>query len=230
MADYVQEFERRAKDAGYAGDDAKVMLAASLNEQTLIRLDTYVTASFPGQIQGTETMMERLARIPYNSMLNFLKQSSLLDLANQAAGGTKLPTNANVSAQSPPSAPAPRESAAPSGAGAASSSGGFLDTGIFTMTPEAGSPAAGSDGKPAGRKGGRGGRVGGRKDKGKVSGYQPVEVPAHDELMKVYTSSLAMADQAFPPSLCKNPLPMLAAVIGVLNASEASTALPDESK
>ena len=82
MADYAQEFERRAKDASYGEEDAKVMLAASLNEQTLIRLDTYVTASFPGQIHGTETMMERLTRIPYTAMLNFLRQSSLLDLAN----------------------------------------------------------------------------------------------------------------------------------------------------
>lgn len=73
MADYAQEFERRAQDAGYGDEDAKVMLAASLNQQTLIRLDTYVTASFPGRIHGTETMMERLARIPYASMLNFLK-------------------------------------------------------------------------------------------------------------------------------------------------------------
>ncbi len=82
MTDYAQEFERRAKDAGYGEEDAKVILAASLNQQTLIRLDTYVTASFPGQIHGTETMMERLARIPYIAMLTFLKQSSLLDLAS----------------------------------------------------------------------------------------------------------------------------------------------------
>ena len=73
MTDYAQELERRAKDAGYGEEDAKVILAASLNQQTLIRLDTYVTASFPGQIHGTETMMERLARIPYGAMLNFLK-------------------------------------------------------------------------------------------------------------------------------------------------------------
>ena len=53
MADYAQEFERCAKDTGYEGDDAKVLLAASLNESTLIRLDTYMTASFPGTRAGT---------------------------------------------------------------------------------------------------------------------------------------------------------------------------------
>ena len=73
MADYAQEFERRAKDAGYEGEDAKVLLAASLNQTTLVRLDTYVTASFPGTRAGTETIMERLARIPYGAMLAFLK-------------------------------------------------------------------------------------------------------------------------------------------------------------
>jgi hypothetical protein len=65
--------ERRARDAGYEGDDAKVLLAASLNQTTLVRLDTYVTASFPGTRAGTETIMERLARIPYSAMLAFLK-------------------------------------------------------------------------------------------------------------------------------------------------------------
>ena len=48
--------------------------------------------------------------------------------------------------------------------------------------------------------------------------------------MKVYTTGLAMADEAFPPELCANPLPMLAAVIGVLSTSEESPMLPDESK
>ena len=59
-----------------------MLLAASLNESMLIRLVTYVTATFPGHRTGTETIMERLARIPYSAMLAFLKQSSLVDLAN----------------------------------------------------------------------------------------------------------------------------------------------------
>ena len=48
--------------------------------------------------------------------------------------------------------------------------------------------------------------------------------------MKVYTTSLAMATDSFPKPLCRDPLPLLAAVIGVLSESEASPALPDESK
>ena len=48
--------------------------------------------------------------------------------------------------------------------------------------------------------------------------------------MRVYTTSLAMATEAFPTTLCRDPLPLLAAVIGVLGESESSTALPDESK
>jgi hypothetical protein len=68
------------------------------------------------------------------------------------------------------------------------------------------------------------------KGTGKTSGYEPVAVPPAEELMKVYTTSLAMATDAFPKPLCRNPLPLLAAVIGVLGESESSTALPDESK
>ena len=48
--------------------------------------------------------------------------------------------------------------------------------------------------------------------------------------MKVYTTSLAMATDSFPTQLCRDPLPLLAAVIGVLGESESSPALPDESK
>jgi hypothetical protein len=44
-------------------------------------------------------MMERLARIPYIAMLNFLKQSSLLDLASQGAGSTKLASTATITSE-----------------------------------------------------------------------------------------------------------------------------------
>jgi hypothetical protein len=60
--------------------------------------------------------------------------------------------------------------------------------------------------------------------------YQPVEVPTTDELLAVYKICLAQADSTFPVSLCRNPLPMLAAVIGVLTATEASLTIPDVSK
>jgi hypothetical protein len=36
------------------------------------------------------------------------------------------------------------------------------------------------------------------KGNGQTSGYEPVAVPPTEELMKVYTTSLAMATEAFP--------------------------------
>ena len=59
------------------------------------------------------------------------------------------------------------------------------------------------------------------RSKGQTSGYEPVAIPPTEELMKVYTTSLAMATDAFPKPLCRNPLPLLAAVMGVLGESES---------
>ena len=55
-------------------------------------------------------------------------------------------------------------------------------------------------------------------------------VPPREELLKVYTVGLAQADRILPAELCRNPLPMLAAVFGVLAKSEESPMLPDEDK
>ena len=166
MADYAQEFERRAKDAGYEGDDAKVLLAASLNESTLIRLDTYVTASFPGTRADTETIMERLARIPYKAMLGFLKQSSLVDLASQGAGSTLLPTNASVMSDALPKPP-PRRAltvadVTPSGAASVS---GFA--GIFAASADGDQTSSeGTAGQERDKKRQRKGKKGKGKGKG----------------------------------------------------------------
>ena len=48
--------------------------------------------------------------------------------------------------------------------------------------------------------------------------------------MKVYAISLATADGIFPVELCQNPLPMLAAVVGVLAETEASPMLAEVDK
>ena len=48
--------------------------------------------------------------------------------------------------------------------------------------------------------------------------------------MSVYKICLALADQTFPAEMCRYPLPMLAAVIGVLSTTEASLSIPDVSK
>ena len=46
----------------------------------------------------------------------------------------------------------------------------------------------------------------------------------------MYTACLAMADKAFTTEFCLNPLPILAAVIGLLSDTEANPTIPDESK
>ena len=48
--------------------------------------------------------------------------------------------------------------------------------------------------------------------------------------MKVYTVGLVSADTIFTPDMCQNPLPMLAAVVGVLAESESSPMVPDHDK
>lgn len=62
------------------------------------------------------------------------------------------------------------------------------------------------------------------------SSYVPVPVPKEEEMLKVYTVGLAAADQVLAPEMCKDPLPMLAAVMGVLSLSEESPMLPDSDK
>jgi hypothetical protein len=57
-----------------------------------------------------------------------------------------------------------------------------------------------------------------------------VAVPDLQELLKVYTVSMASADKLFSMNMVKDPLPMLAMAIGVLAKSEASDVLPDADK
>ena len=55
-------------------------------------------------------------------------------------------------------------------------------------------------------------------------------MPKINELLPVYQAALALADEHLAPELCAEPWPMMAAVIGVLSASEESPHLPNESK
>jgi hypothetical protein len=55
-------------------------------------------------------------------------------------------------------------------------------------------------------------------------------LPAREELLKVYTVGMTAADQLFDKKLCADPLPMLAATMGVLALSEKSDVLPDVEK
>lgn len=60
------------------------------------------------------------------------------------------------------------------------------------------------------------------------SAYTPVSVPALKEHLDVYTACLAEADEVLPVEFCDDPLPVLAAVIGVLTTSMESDQLSAE--
>lgn len=64
------------------------MLISNLNQNTLFRLDNFVSTQYPHLAVGTESMTERLRRISYAAMLGFLKQSSLQELAGHPQSGT----------------------------------------------------------------------------------------------------------------------------------------------
>ena len=61
----AREFERRARDAGMAEEDAKVHLVSALNQDTLARLDAYVTMRGGDEMARLETVQDRLRRVPY---------------------------------------------------------------------------------------------------------------------------------------------------------------------
>ena len=63
--EFAREFERRARDAGMAKEDAKVNLVSVLNQDTLTRLDAYVTISGGDKMACLETIQDRLRHVPY---------------------------------------------------------------------------------------------------------------------------------------------------------------------
>ena len=63
--EFAREFERRARDAGMAEEDAKVHLVSVLNQDTLARLDAYVTMRGGDEMARLETVQDRLHRVPY---------------------------------------------------------------------------------------------------------------------------------------------------------------------
>ena len=63
--EFTREFERCARDAGMAEEDAKVHLVSVLNQDTLARLDTYVTMRGGDEMARLETIQDRLRRVPY---------------------------------------------------------------------------------------------------------------------------------------------------------------------
>ena len=63
--EFAREFERRARDAGMAEEDAKVHLVSALNQDTLTCLDAYVTMRGGDEMAHLETVQDRLRHVPY---------------------------------------------------------------------------------------------------------------------------------------------------------------------
>ena len=63
--EFAREFERCARDVGMAKEDAKVHLVSALNQDTLARLDAYVTMRGGDEMARLETVQDRLRRVPY---------------------------------------------------------------------------------------------------------------------------------------------------------------------
>ena len=63
--DFARKFKQRARDAGMAEEDAKVHLVSVLNQDTLARLDTYVTMRGGDEMAHLENVQDRLCRVPY---------------------------------------------------------------------------------------------------------------------------------------------------------------------
>ena len=77
----AREFERHARDVGMAKEDAKVHLVSALNQDTLARLDTYITMHGGDEMAHLKTFQDWLCCIPYPQMLAYLKQGELSELA-----------------------------------------------------------------------------------------------------------------------------------------------------
>ena len=82
MKEFAREFERRALDAELTEEDAKAHLVGNLNRDSLMKLDTFVTTQDPSAAAAKETIQQRLGRVSYASMISFLKQSNLTDIAS----------------------------------------------------------------------------------------------------------------------------------------------------
>ena len=63
--EFAREFEWCARDMGMAKEDAKVYLVSALNQDTLARLDAYVTMRGGDEMARLETIQDRLHHIPY---------------------------------------------------------------------------------------------------------------------------------------------------------------------
>ena len=71
--EFAQEFEQHAQDVGMAEEDAKAHLVSALNQDTLTRLDAYITMHGGDEMAHLETIQDWLRCVPYVQMLAYLK-------------------------------------------------------------------------------------------------------------------------------------------------------------
>ena len=70
--EYVREFERKMVDSQIPEEYAKVLLVNGLNKETLTRLDSYISTTYPVETGAQETTKGRLARVGYHAIISFL--------------------------------------------------------------------------------------------------------------------------------------------------------------
>ena len=63
--EFARELKWRAQDVGMAKEDAKVHLVSALSQDTLARLDAYVTMRGGDKMARLETIQDRLRCVPY---------------------------------------------------------------------------------------------------------------------------------------------------------------------
>ena len=63
--EFAREFEWHARDVSMAEEDAKVYLVSVLNQDTLARLDAYITMHGGDEMAHLETVQDRLHCVPY---------------------------------------------------------------------------------------------------------------------------------------------------------------------
>ena len=71
--EFTREFKWCAQDVSIAKEDTKVHLVSALNQDTLARLDTYVTMHGGNKMAHLETIQDWLRCIPYIQTLAYLK-------------------------------------------------------------------------------------------------------------------------------------------------------------
>ena len=87
--EFARDWERRVLDAEMPAAQAKVLLVSALNKETISRLDAFIAVKGGDEMAKLDSIQDRLRRVPYESMLRYLKQGNLLDLPLTGASGGK---------------------------------------------------------------------------------------------------------------------------------------------